>query len=152
MRGSIILVFAAALAGCAHKLAENTDSMAAYLAFSRALKAGENIVWSRHLAARIDEDFKRAPDDVARQGILRQVAYPHWLDKVDEHFSKATPGGSCLTVNGLDKSGEPASVSVRYVAENHVLKAEEFHYQLVESRDQLPTKPMCPAEVVVSFP
>ena len=59
-------------------------------------------------------------------------------------------GGACLTVNGLSRDGGLASLAVRFVEEDQLLRADEIIYGLVESADQLPTTAQCPSEFMAS--
>lgn len=147
-----VAVLALVVTACATSSNPATPAWNRYVEFDRALTYNSSADLEPFLSAQMLHLVETVPSgEDERKQYREEASYPLWLDSETEHHEKKTAdGGACLTVNGLSRDGGPASLTVRFVEEDQLLRADEIIYGLVESADQLPTTAQCPSEFMAS--
>ena len=73
---------------------------------------------------------------------------PGQIAEFISHFQAMRGQGiACLTVNGLDIEGYPASVNVEYAYESGVWLVNYMHLSLLESQSEFKNEAICPREL-----
>lgn len=141
------------LTGCASYLTDDADWFSedsgwqSYRDFEYELKHyPANVNFKHHVSTSIQGKIKQARSQGERLALKLHAAYPLWLVEEHAHYVKKTARGSCLTVNGITREGNPGSVSVEYVLEDKKLKADKVQYDHLESTAEFPSDARCPME------
>lgn len=149
-----IALMSAIVTGCATSGLNTYRAWNEYQAFQEELeKPSAELDLSPYLSERLMSFVNQASSDQERRQFLTEVAYPLWIELEKEHYEKsADDGGVCLTVNGQASDGKPASVSIHYAVDGGRLKAEDIHYELMDTETQQPTRAWCPSEFSLDYP
>lgn len=150
----VLIAVGITVGGCAFFQPNESKGWEAYQSFEQQLEnQNDTDSLSPHLSQRILSLLEQASSDVEKRRFTTEVSYPLWVVQENAHFEKSTDSGDiCLTVNGLAPGGGPASVSVRYIQEGGRIKAEEIHYELMETDSQYPVEARCPSEFSLEYP
>jgi len=73
-----------------------------------------------------------------------------YMGKVKSHFQKIKNNTGCLTVNGVEDSGEPLTFYLEFKNINNSWLVNYFQIQFMESSNKFPLKAICPNELKIN--
>lgn len=153
MKGRITSVLCLALFCSACVTAEPMPAKARYMAFEEALNdTNDNNAYEKYLSSRLMSFHQKAESKEEQESYQEQGAFPLWLTEETAFHERSRAEGQCLTVSGKTYDGEPGYVAIRYIEEDGSLKADDIHYEYLETRRDFPSEAICPDEITLSFP
>ena len=72
---------------------------------------------------------------------------PGQLNKVISHYQVVTSDVGCLTLNGLDIEGYPATLSVEYIFKNGYWLVNYMFLEFLEEQSSFKTEAVCPRDM-----
>jgi len=70
-----------------------------------------------------------------------------YMGKVKSHFQKIKNNTGCLTVNGIEDSGEPLTFYLEFKNINNIWLVNYFQIQFMGNDNRFPHKAVCPNEI-----
>ncbi|MYL26513.1 MULTISPECIES: hypothetical protein [Halomonadaceae] len=126
---------------------------ARYMAFEEALSdTDDNRTYGKYLSNRLMSFHKKAASKEEQDSYRKPGAFPLWLTEETAFHERSRAEGQCVTVSGKTYDGKPGYVAIRYIKEHGSLKADDIHYEYLETRQDFPSEAICPDEITLSFP
>ncbi len=140
----IIIILASLIStGCAIKEQKQINLYENYLMLDEAVKKSQikkyrgNYFTSSYLAEVNLNDEKS----------LYLLNLSSYMGKVKSHFQKIKNNTGCLTINGIEDSGEPLTFYLEFKNKNNSWLVNYFQIQFMESNNKFPNKAICPNEL-----